>query len=75
MKTRYCEQASKLMRELKIPSGDQEQIEWAMENVRSTERLIAEEKFELLGVAEGIVSESIATIVEPEHEERRGEEY
>jgi hypothetical protein len=51
MKTRYCEQASKLMRELKIPSGDQKQIEWSMENVRSAERLIAEEKFELLGTA------------------------
>ena len=57
MKAEYCERAAEMIQDFGIPSSDKEQIEWAIANVRLTENLIAESKFELLGASEGIVYE------------------
>jgi hypothetical protein len=54
MKTGYCKHAWELMLDLHIPSDDKEQIEWAIDKIRSTVDLIAEGQFELLGAARSI---------------------
>jgi hypothetical protein len=53
----YCKRASELTRDLDIPSDDKEQIEWAIDNIRSTVDLIAGGQFELLGAARSIIFE------------------
>jgi hypothetical protein len=57
MKTAHCKQAWELMLDLHIPSDDRQQIEWAIDNIRSTEHLIAKEQFELLGASMSIIYE------------------
>jgi hypothetical protein len=61
MKTGYCKQAWELMLDLHIPSDDKEQIEWAIDKIRSTVDLIAEGRFELLGAARSIIYEFTKT--------------
>jgi hypothetical protein len=56
MKTAYCDQACKLMRDLRIPSDEKEQIEWAIDKIRFAEHFIAGGQFELLGTARSIIS-------------------
>jgi hypothetical protein len=57
MKTAHCKQAWELMLDLHIPSDDRQQIEWAIDNIRSTEHLIAKEQFELLCASMSIIYE------------------
>lgn len=58
----HCEKASELLSKLDVPPSDDELAEWAIEKIRSAERLIADEKFELLGVADGLVHEYAGTL-------------
>ncbi|MGC1862493.1 MAG: hypothetical protein WA733_15610 [Methylocystis sp.] len=53
--TEDCEKAQKLLSKSSVPSNDEEMLEWAIDQIRSAERSIADEKFELVGLADCIV--------------------
>ncbi len=57
MKTEYCRRALDLMQDLHIPYDDNAQIGWAIDSIQSTEHLVAEGQFALLGAARSIICE------------------